>query len=123
MSALSSSGISIFFISFSMLLDSSRRKDCTKKQVNATNHRTTMLKQSRPFVKQAYMKRRWAPLNASTSFPKVGREDKESFHQGLPVLSRGFVTIWQTSISSEGKHKKWKKSSNISRLPLIALLS
>jgi len=104
-----------------MLLGSSRGKDFTKKQANATNPRTIMLRQSRHFVKQASMKMRSMPLNASKSFPKVAREDKELFHQGLLALLSGFVTNWQISISSEGKQKKWKRSFNTSHLPLIAL--
>jgi len=86
-----------------MLLGSSKRKDFTKKQANATNPRTTTPRQSRPSVKQASMKMRSVHLNALTSFSKVAREDKESSHQDLLVLLSGFVTNWQISISKKGK--------------------
>ena len=104
-----------------MLLGSLKGKDCTKKQANATNSKITMLRQSRPFAKQGSMKMRSVPLNASTSFLKVAREDKELFHQSLLVLLSDFVTNWQISISSEGKQKKWMRSFNISHPTLIAL--
>ena len=81
-----------FPISFKMLLDSSKGKDFTKKQANATNPRTTMLRQSRPFVKLASMKMRLLPLNASTSFQKVATEERELLNLDLLKLLSGFAT-------------------------------